>query len=378
MDSPPAKDQQAGAQSGSKSIDSLRTVEFRVTLRGYHIDDVDEYLERVAVEAEQLQEQLRLSADRLKQANERATTLEQQLEQARRQERARPPAPEQAPERSATAGEAAEDTLSRTLLLAQKFVEQTRQEAERESKVLVSDAESRARRIVADAEEHARAMTQDAERNLREEVARLDSTRAQLVGDVETIAKHLELERARIRKALTDMLEWVDEHVQPPDSDVVRDDERSVGPEREIRPHGQSHSSAPERPTRATGGRGRDEGGEKSQTSPTSHSRSRDAGRPADETAERDAERAQGEVRVRDGATYMADVTSSTDAEDGYMGMSTQPVSSGSDGIDQVDGGNEAIRDANTTRRSLERTASHQREMFSSGREAHQAGSTSR
>jgi len=42
----------------TSAIDALRTVEFSQTLRGYHIDDVDEYLERVAVEAEVLRHEL--------------------------------------------------------------------------------------------------------------------------------------------------------------------------------------------------------------------------------------------------------------------------------------------------------------------------------
>jgi hypothetical protein len=39
--------------------------------------------------------------------------------------------------------------------------------------------------------------------------------RTQLAGDVETIARHLDTERNRLRAALGDMLTWVDEHVQP-------------------------------------------------------------------------------------------------------------------------------------------------------------------
>ena len=39
--------------------------------------------------------------------------------------------------------------------------------------------------------------------------------RTQLAGDVETIARHLDTERNRLRTALGDMLSWVDEHVQP-------------------------------------------------------------------------------------------------------------------------------------------------------------------
>jgi cell division initiation protein len=215
MDTPQANDQAGGVKPVNKpSIDSLRTVEFRMTLRGYHMDDVDEYLERVAVEAEELQEQTRLSAERLKQAADRVSALELQLEQARKTQHVPQGPATEVVERV----EVADDSLQRTLLLAQKFVDQTKQQAEEEANALVSESETRARNIVADAEEHARVLTEDAERKLRDEVKRLDQLRSELVGDVETIAKHLESERARIRKALTDMVDWVDEHVQAPKS----------------------------------------------------------------------------------------------------------------------------------------------------------------
>jgi DivIVA domain-containing protein len=54
--------------ASQSALDSLRTVEFRETLKGYHRDDVDEYLEKAAVEAEGLQEQLRQSGERLRPA----------------------------------------------------------------------------------------------------------------------------------------------------------------------------------------------------------------------------------------------------------------------------------------------------------------------
>src|SRR5579864_1902778 len=95
----------AKSTSQTSSLDSLRTVEFRQTLRGYHIDDVDEYLERVAVDAEALQEQLRQAAERLKQAAERITQLESAVADA--QQRPVPAAQ-------------ADDSLQRTLILAQK------------------------------------------------------------------------------------------------------------------------------------------------------------------------------------------------------------------------------------------------------------------
>ena len=57
--------------ASQSALDSLRTVEFRETLKGYHRDDVDEYLEKAAVEAEGQQEQLRQTSERLRQAAER-------------------------------------------------------------------------------------------------------------------------------------------------------------------------------------------------------------------------------------------------------------------------------------------------------------------
>src|ERR1035437_5052770 len=57
--------------SSKSALDSLRTVEFRETLKGYHRDDVDEYLEKAAVEAEGLQEQLRQTSERLRQEVDR-------------------------------------------------------------------------------------------------------------------------------------------------------------------------------------------------------------------------------------------------------------------------------------------------------------------
>jgi DivIVA domain-containing protein len=193
---------ESGKPSGQgSSLDSLRTVEFRQTLRGYHIDDVDEYLERVAVDAEALQEQVRQAGERLRQAAERIAQLEGMLQEVQLQPQASAPV--------------SDDTLQRTLLLAQKFVDQTQAEAEAQARVLVSDAEDRARRVLNDAEQRAKSVTEDTERHLREEITRLETIRAQLAGDVETIGRHMENERNRLRGALSDMLTWVDEHVQP-------------------------------------------------------------------------------------------------------------------------------------------------------------------
>ncbi len=196
MDSPESSSQQP-------VLDSLRTVEFRLTLRGYHIDDVDEYLERVAGEVDALREQARVSADRLRQAAERIGTLEQQLDEARRQ-------PSQ-PAAIAPSDEA----LQRTLQMAQRFVEQTRSEALAEAQGTVAEAQERAASIVNEAEDHAHRTSEEAQRQLREDVNRLEGVRTQLSADVEAIARHLESERTRLRATLGELSAWVEENLQP-------------------------------------------------------------------------------------------------------------------------------------------------------------------
>ncbi len=209
--------------SQQSSLDSLRTVEFRQTLRGYHIDDVDEYLERVAVEAEALQEQLRQSNERTKQAAERIAQLEKLLADAREQ-REQPAYADQE-----SRSDVSDDTLQRTLLLAQKFVDQTKAESEAQAHATLAKAEEQARSLMVEAEARARSVSEETERQMREEVGRLESLRTQLAEDVETIARHLDGERNRLRTALAEMLAWVDKQIQPAAAVLAKPEQRPGG-----------------------------------------------------------------------------------------------------------------------------------------------------
>ncbi len=192
----------AGMDASQNALDTLRTVEFRETLKGYHRDDVDEYLERAAVEAEGLQEQLRQAGERLRQAGERIAQLEAALEQR--------------PEQAAAAEPAVNDeTLQRTLLLAQQFVDQTKADAEARAHKPLAEAEERAHSLTTEAETTAAQIAAEAERKLREEIERLDGIRTQLSSDVEAMARHLESERSRLRGALTEVISWVDDNLKP-------------------------------------------------------------------------------------------------------------------------------------------------------------------
>ena len=202
------------SQAPSSILDTLRTVEFRLGLKGYNVDEVDEYLDKAAQEAEGLQEHVRQLNERLRQASERIAQLE-------RDRRAAPVAAD-AEEGAAAAAAAdtalSDETLQRTLLLAQKFVDQTKRESEAEAAAVVARAEEQARAAIAAAEATAAELQAETHQKLREEVTRLESTRTELAADVESMARHLESERNRLRGALSEILKWVDENVQPANS----------------------------------------------------------------------------------------------------------------------------------------------------------------
>src|SRR5580700_1634814 len=200
------------APTTSSILDTLRTVEFRLGLKGYNVDEVDEYLDRAAQEAEALLENVRQLNERLRQASDRIVALERDKRSA--------PAEGAAPEAADSGMEAglSDETLQRTLLLAQKFVDQTKRESEAEAAAIISQAEERARNAVAAAEQAAVTLQNESQKKLREEVARLEATRTELATDVESMARHLESERNRLRGALSEILRWVDENVQPANS----------------------------------------------------------------------------------------------------------------------------------------------------------------
>ena len=203
------------SQEPTSILDTLRTVEFRLGLKGYNVDEVDEYLDKAAQEAEGLNEHVRQLNDRLRQASERITQLE-------RERRSAPAAAESGEEGAAAAASdtavLSDETLQRTLLLAQKFVDQTKRESVAEANSIVAQAEERAAAAIAAAEATAAQLQAETHQKLRQEVTRLESTRTELAADVESMARHLESERNRLTAALADILRWVEENVQPANS----------------------------------------------------------------------------------------------------------------------------------------------------------------
>lgn len=201
------------SQASSSVLDTLRTVEFRLGLKGYNVDEVDEYLDKAAQEADALKEHVRQLNERLRQGNERIAQLE-------REKRAAPAAAEGGEGAGEGSSDAAlsDETLQRTLVLAQKFVDQTKRESEAEASAIVSKAEEQARAAITAAEQRAAQLQTETHQQLREEVTRLEASRTELAMDVESMARHLEIERNRLRGTLSELLEWIERNVQPANS----------------------------------------------------------------------------------------------------------------------------------------------------------------
>lgn len=184
-------------------LETLRTVEFRLGLRGYDVDEVDDYLEKVAIEADALQAQLVQMTERLRQAADRIATLESQRGSAA------PAAPEAktSPEpavASAAVAAASTDSLQRTLEMAQRFVDQTKRESEAE-----------AAKVIAEASAEARKLQSEAEARYKQDLSRLEGLKTKLTTDVEQMARQLESERTRLRGSLSEMIQWIEDNVQP-------------------------------------------------------------------------------------------------------------------------------------------------------------------
>src|SRR5688500_1645090 len=116
---------------------TIREVEFREKLKGYHQDDVDEFLERIAAGLDILQE-------RLRQATERAVRAEQKLSETTE----------------------ADDAMRRTLVLAQRTADAAVNEAREQAQQIVAAAQSQGQQIVAAAEDHAARLAEESQRDL--------------------------------------------------------------------------------------------------------------------------------------------------------------------------------------------------------------------
>ncbi len=175
----------------SSALDVIDTVAFKVGLKGYNVDEVDEFLERVSSEARQLKDQLQQMRQQLRQASERIHQLQSGAPAS--------PAPAPAPISSRAPSVGGAEQVTSMIALAQQFIEQAQQEAESKAREMTVVAQERAREIVAEARSRA-----------EDEVNRLNGLKQRLSEDVDTLSRQLEHERVRLATVLAEFSRWVE------------------------------------------------------------------------------------------------------------------------------------------------------------------------
>jgi DivIVA domain-containing protein len=163
------------------SSKTLREVEFREKMRGYHPEDVDTFLEQVAAGIDTLQ-------DRLRQAVERA----------------------QRAEAAASESGGADETLRKTLVLAQRTADMAVQEAREQAARILAAAEAQAQGILTEAEERGRRTLEDTIAEAKAELSRLEAQRAQAEAEVGSLQRWVDEHKEHLRATLAEAMAAVD------------------------------------------------------------------------------------------------------------------------------------------------------------------------
>jgi DivIVA domain-containing protein len=186
----------------------LHDVEFREAKRGgYNTQDVDDFLERLAVGLERQDASVKDARQRIEAAEARADEAERRAVQA---------------EQRASDASDSDETLKRTLVLAQRTADAAIREAEEQASKTLSSAQDQAARLLADAQEtSARARTeaeddarraqQDARDLVQAEMRELEAARDQLHDDVDVLERHLEEQRDRLRHTVRELQMLLDD-----------------------------------------------------------------------------------------------------------------------------------------------------------------------
>ncbi len=186
----------------------INEVEFHQKMRGYDPDEVDDFLERVAVAVGQLTERLHEAEGRAATADRRALELERKVREL----------DERAPARDDDETE----TIKRTLVLAQKTADaavkeakdeaqRTLTEAQQSADTLVNEAQSTSQRLVSEAEIEARRTSEETRQRMADEIVALEQAREALKADHGVLERHLEEQRLRLRGAIADLQQLLDE-----------------------------------------------------------------------------------------------------------------------------------------------------------------------
>jgi cell division initiation protein len=186
----------------------LDTAAFREAKRnGYNTQDVDEFIEQVKADYGRHEALLREARQRMEAAEARIADAERRAAEAT--------------DRAASASDA-DETLKRTLVLAQRTADAAIKEAEEQASRTLTAAQDQAARLLADAQEataRARAEAESEARRAQEEARTrvlgelrdLEAARDQLHTDVDNLERHLEEQRDRVRLTTRELQRLLDD-----------------------------------------------------------------------------------------------------------------------------------------------------------------------
>jgi DivIVA domain-containing protein len=205
---------------------TLREVEFREKMRGYHPEDVDQFLERVAAGIEVLQDRLRQAIERAQRAEQAATEAGGNDDALRRTlllaQRTADLAVQEAREQAARIVSGAEQQAQSVVGDAEQRVHAMIAESERRAQAVLGDSERRAQSMVSEAEQRARRGHEDTLVEVRAELAKLEFTRQRLHMEVDSMTRWIGDHRTQLRAALEDALARIEQiDVSPPAAPVV-------------------------------------------------------------------------------------------------------------------------------------------------------------
>ena len=186
----------------------LHDVEFREAKRGgYNTQDVDEFLERLAVSLERQESLVREARQRIEAAEARTLEAERRAAQA---------------EQAASETSASDGTLTRTLVLAQRTADAAIREAEEQASLTIATAQAEADALLteaheasakarAEAEDEAHRAHEEARTQVLREMRDLEAARDRLRDDVDILERHLDEQRGRVRRAVDELQRTIDD-----------------------------------------------------------------------------------------------------------------------------------------------------------------------
>lgn len=185
------------------ALDQIKDISFKQGMRGYVVDEVDDFLDQAAVEVGQLRDELHQLRQQLRQASERIVQLQNGTGAPVAPLTAVAPAPAPAPSRSAPA--AGTEQVASMIAMAQQFIDQAQ-----------SEAESKAREMTTSAQERAREIINEARSRAEDEVQRLNGLKQRLSEDVDALKHQLDTERTRVAGVLADLQRWLEDSLRAP------------------------------------------------------------------------------------------------------------------------------------------------------------------